>query len=83
MISLSENRIALMNLPSTIVAMEELETLINFYSVDKPGPAYVRFMHVDGPGEISAQIDRKFILDALVAQHQKIVQYLKTLGIGE
>lgn len=81
MVKLSENRVALINLGTTINAMDELDTLIKFYSVDKPGPAYVTFTHVDGPGEVKVQIDRKNILPALQAQRQKLVDYLATLGV--
>lgn len=81
MVKLSENRVALINLGTTIAAMDELDTLIKFYSVDKPGPAYVTFTLVDGPGEVKVQIDRKNILPALQAQRQKLVDYLATLGV--
>lgn len=81
MINLRENRVALMNLPGTVQAMEELEALIDFYSENKPGPAYVSFLHVDGPGQVEVQIDRKIILPALQAQHRKFVEYLAALGI--
>lgn len=81
MVKLSENRTALINLGTTIAAIDELDTLIKFYSVDKPGPAYCSFTHVDGPGEVKVQIDRKLMVPTLQAQRQKLVDYLATLGI--
>ncbi len=81
MVKLSENRVALMNLGVTINAIEEFDTLIKFYSVDKPGPAYCTLTHVDGPGELKVQIDRKLMVPTLQAQRQKLVDYLATLGI--
>ena len=81
MVKLSENRVALINLGTTIAAMDELDVLIKFYSVDKPGPAYVTFTHVDGPGEVKVQFDRNNILPALKAQKQLLVDYLATLGV--
>lgn len=81
MVKLSENRVALINLGTTIAAMDELDTLIKFYSEDKPGPAYVTYTHVDGPGEVKVQIDRKIMVPALQAQRQKLVDYLATLGV--
>lgn len=81
MVKLSENRVALINLGTTINAMDKLDTLIKFYSEDKPGPAYVTCTHVDGPGEVKVQIDRKIMVPALQAQRQKLVDYLATLGV--
>ena len=81
MIKLSENRVALINLGVTINAIDELDTLIKFYSVDKPGPAYCTCTNVDGPGEVKVQIDRKIMVPALQAQRQKLVDYLAGLGI--
>ena len=81
MVKLSENRVALINLGTTIAALDVLDTLIKFYSVDKPGPAYVTCTNVDGPGEVKVQIDRKIIVPALQAQRQKLVDYLADLGV--
>ncbi len=81
MIKLADNKVALVNLGTTIKALEELDTLIKYYSVDKPGPAYANFTHVDGPGEVQVQLDRKIVVPALQAQRQKLVDYLATLGI--
>ena len=81
MVKLSENRVALINLGTTIAALDELDTLIKFYSVDKPGPAYVTFTHVDGPGEVKTQIQRPVMVLALQAQRQHLVDYLAGLGV--
>ena len=81
MISLKENRTALINLNVTIEALDELDQLIAYYRVDKPGPAYCTFEHVDGPGAVKVQVDRKIIVPALEAQRATLVAYLKKLGI--
>lgn len=81
MIKLSGNRTQLINLKVTIDALDEFDTLIKYYSVDKPGPAYCKFSYVDGIGECSVQIDRSIIVPTLQAQRQKLVDYLATLGI--
>ena len=81
MVKLSENRVALINLGTTIEAMENLDKLIKYYSEDKTGPAYVTCGSVNGPGEIKTQIDRKIMVVCLQAQKQKLVDYLSTLGI--
>ena len=81
MVKLSENRVALINLGTTIAALDELDALIKFYSADKPDPAYITCTHVDGLGEVKVQIDRKNILPALKAQKQRLVDYLATLGV--
>jgi hypothetical protein len=81
MIKLSENRTALVNIPITIKAIDDFDDLINYYSVDKPGPAYCTFKGIDGPGEISVQIDRPIMVETLKLQRQKLVDYLVTLGI--
>jgi hypothetical protein len=81
MIKLSENRTQLMNMKTTIDALDEFDTLIKYYSVDKPGPAYCKFSYVDGIGECSVQIDRSIVVPTLQAQRQKLVDYLATLGI--
>lgn len=81
MISLNEHRTALINLRTTIEAIDDLDTLIEFYSTPSPGPAYVEFYHVDGPGELKVQLNRAFAIQALQAQRQKLVEYMSTLGI--
>jgi len=81
MIKLSENRTALINIPLTIKAIDDFDYLINYYSVNKLGPAYCTFKYIDGPGEISVQFDRHTIIETLKSQRQKLVDYLVTLGI--
>jgi len=80
MISLADNRTALMNLHATIQAVENLDELIENYSVDLPGPAYVVF---DGysTGATRVQFDREIMVIALKAQRAKLTAYLATLGI--
>lgn len=82
MLSLSENRTALVNLKHTLMALDEIRNLIGYYSEEKLGPAYVKFVLGAGPmAEINVQIDRPIMVAALTAQEQKLVNYLKTLGI--
>jgi hypothetical protein len=81
MIKLSENRTALINIPLTIKAIDDFDDLINYYSVDKPGPAYCTFKYIDGTGESSVQIDRPTVVETLKSQRQKLVDYLASLGI--
>ena len=81
MIKLEEKRTALINLKLTIDALDTIDTLIKWYSQDKPGPAYCEFNYVDGPGKVSVQFDRKFMIDALKNQRQSLVDYFATLGI--
>lgn len=79
MIKLSENKTALCCLPVTISALERLDKLIEIYSDDKPGPAYVKFVYI--AMDDTMQIDRPFMVAALKAQRQKLVDYLGNFGI--
>ena len=81
MIKLSEYRVELMNLKGTIDALEDINVLLNYYSEDKPGPAYCTFRYIDAAGQVDTQFDRKIIVTALEAQRQKLVGYLASLGI--
>ena len=81
MISLKEKRVALVNLPVTIKALEDVETLITYYSADKHGSATCLFTHVDGPGQVSVHFDRDIVVSALETKRQRLVEYLATLGI--
>ena len=81
MISLEEHRTALINLRGTIEAIEDIDKLIAFYSVDKPGPAYCEFHYVEGISKPEVQFDRSLMVMALKSQRQKLVDYLATLGI--
>jgi hypothetical protein len=80
MITLKDKKTALVNLGVTVDALDNLTDLIKYYSVDKPGPAYVVFNHTSC-GKSEAQIDRSIMVTALKAQKQKLVDYLATLGI--
>lgn len=79
MVKLSDNRTALINLGTTIGAIEDLDKLIKLYSEDKPGPAYCNFEY-HGP-ITKVQFNRSIIVVALKAQRQHLVDYLATLGI--
>jgi hypothetical protein len=81
MISLKTHKAALVNLEGTINALINFNRLIDAYSVDKPGPAYVKFDHVLGHGLVDVQINRAIVLPALKAQREELVKYLATLGI--
>lgn len=81
MISLKTHTAELLNLGVTINVLTNINRLIDAYSVDKPGPAYVKFDHVLGHGLVDAQISRAIILPALKAQREELVKYLATLGI--
>lgn len=80
MIKLSENKTALVNLGSTIKALDSLDYLITEYSQDKVGPACCEFNYV-AVDHKNVQIDRKIIVKALKEQRQVLVDYLSTLGI--
>jgi|TARA_R110000782_G_C14700428_1_gene402054 flavodoxin len=80
MISLKDNRTALLNLRGTIQALESLDMLIDNYSVDLPGPAYAVF---ESGNSINTrvQFDRRTIVIALKAQRAELAENLLTLGI--
>jgi hypothetical protein len=79
MIKLSENMTALVNLKTTIEAMQNLKELISYYSVDKPGPAY---MTADYNGHIiDLQFDRYIAVNAMKEQYQILYDYLSELEI--
>lgn len=80
MIKLEDHRVALINLKYTIDALETIDILIDEYSIDKPGPAYVEFKNLFG-APVSTQFDRTIMVEALKSQRQKLVGYLETLGI--
>jgi hypothetical protein len=80
MISLKDNRVALMNLHTTIQAVENLDALIENYSTDSQGPAYVTFDYYRA-GDTKVQFDREIMVIALTAQRARLTAYLETLGI--
>ena len=81
MLNLSENYTALVNLKVTLDALEHLRALIDLYSEDKPGPAYVRFVLPQTNSAKAVQFDRPVIITALRAQEKQLVDYLGTLNI--
>ena len=82
MISLKENKTALMNLNVTIKALDQLDQLIAIYSNGQVGPAYCSFKYLDGiDNKADVQFDRAIIVSALEAQREKHRTYLATLGI--
>jgi hypothetical protein len=80
MISVKTNYTALFNLPVTIQAIKDLDIIIEHFSEDKVGPAYVSFKYLSHTAN-ETQIERSFMLTALKAQRQRLVDYLATLGI--
>ena len=78
-ISLKQNRIALHNLGVTFDAITNLNKAIKYYSEDKAGPAYISFEYASELRK--AQIDRAILVTALTAQRDKLVSYLRDLGI--
>lgn len=82
MIKLSENKVALVNLKTTIEALEQINSLIEFYSEEgKVGPAYCSFEYVYRTPEPKVQFTRSIMVKALQEQKQHLVDYLATLGI--
>lgn len=79
MISLKKNRVALVNLDVNIQAIDTINSLIEKYSVDLPGPAHVSFNYA--LENIGVQFDRRVALNALQEQRLKLVEYFTTLGI--
>lgn len=80
MIKLSEHKTALVNIDTTVKALEDLNRLISTYKVDLPGPAYCSFHYV-GTEDIKVQFNRKKMVELLKEQRQQLVDYLATLGI--
>lgn len=83
MIKLSENRVALLNIRSTIEALETLKELRAYYSETplKVGPAYVTFRYTNLGNLVDAQIDRAIMVECLTDQIARLEDYLATLGI--
>lgn len=80
MIKLSENKVALKGLNTTISALETLDYLIKEYKQAKLGPAYCKFDYV-ATDHSSVQFDRSIMVEALTKQRQVLVDYLANLGI--
>ena len=82
MISLKENKTALLNLNVTIKALDQIDQLIAKYSNGQAGTAYYAFKHLDGiDNKADVQFDRAIIVSALQAQREKHRTYLATPGI--
>lgn len=77
-ISIKEHGIGLANLGHTFDAIRNLNKAIRIYSVDKPGPAYIKFDHelID-----PAQIERSIMVTALKAQRERLIDYLRSMGL--
>jgi len=60
----------------TLEAIEKMEHLIEVYSEDKPGPAYLLAKPV-GHSNVDLQIDRKLIVEVLKAQIMSHVKHLE------
>lgn len=80
MIKYSESKTQLLNLKTTLEAVETLEYLIEKMSQDLPGPAYVVFANV-AKDHSEIQIDRGTMLTALKSQRVSLCVYLQKLGI--
>lgn len=80
MINLKDYSVSLSNLHVTIDTLKNFNQLINYYSEDMPGAAYL-IAKINYNNNIDFQVDRKIIVTALKAQRQKLVDYLATLHI--
>jgi hypothetical protein len=78
MISAKEHRVGLSNLGVTFDAIRNLDRAIAYYSIDKPGPAYIAFEHSTIE---KAQIERSIMVACLKAQRQRLIDYLNGIGI--
>lgn len=63
----------------TIKAIETLDDLITYYSLDVPSPAYLKVKYAMNEPEL--QLNRDIILPALRAQRKIYVDYLTNAGI--
>lgn len=81
MISLKENKTSLINLGNTIKAIENIDTLIEYYNKETVSCSYVDFTGLTGSGKISVQFDKKHVIDALNALRNDLVEYMAALGI--
>jgi hypothetical protein len=80
MISLKDNRTALINLRTTVEALERIDMLIEHYSVALPDIAHVdinRYNKTTTEVQLSADI----LVTALEAQRERLTEYLASLGI--
>ena len=80
LIPLSRNRTALINLPTTIAALETVDRLITYYRDRRPEVIEVRFER--GSSSDVIQLDRDMALELLTHTRQSLVDYLASLGIA-
>ena len=80
LIPLSRNRTALINLPTTIAALETVDRLITYYRDRRPEVIEVRFER--GSSVDVIQLDRDMALELLTHKRQSLVDYLASLGIA-
>jgi len=81
MISYKEKSTQLRTLHITFDGVAKLDELINEYSRDVPGPAYITAKFGGYDQGIDLQIDRKIFVVALQAQRTELIDYLYELGI--
>ena len=77
-ISVKEHCIGLANLGVTFDAIRNLNRAITYYSSDKVGPAYISFEYSILE---NAQIERSIMVTALKAQRERLIDYLRGIGL--
>lgn len=80
LVPLARNRTALINLPTTIAALETVDRLITYYRDCRPEAIEVRFER--GSSSDVIQLDRDMALELLTHKRQSLVDYLASLGIA-
>ena len=80
LVPLARNRTALINLPTTIAALETVDRLITYYRDCRPEVIEVRFER--GSSLDVIQLDRDMALELLTHKRQSLVDYLASLGIA-
>jgi hypothetical protein len=80
MISLKDNRTSLVNLRTTIEALERIDVLIEKFSVARIGIVYVDITIIDDDA-VSLQMCPDIVVTALEAQREVLSEYLAELGI--
>lgn len=69
------NKSILDSIRTTLVAIEEIDRAIDYYSEDKPGPAYITAKMFTQSSDF--QLDRDVMLVALNEQKRRYIEYLK------
>ena len=80
LIPLARNRTALINLPTTIAALESVDKLIAYYRDCRTEVAEVTFRR--GSSSDVIQLDRDMALELLTHKRQSLVVYFASLGIA-